>query len=90
MKYGNVKWYNSKKGYGFIEPDGENKDVFVHISQLEKANIKNLVEGQRIGFDIYDDRGRVAAGDLVLLQFLKKTDIGIFAYIRFLYEKLLF
>lgn len=67
MKYGTVKWFNCKKGYGFIEPAGESKDVFVHITQLEKIGISRLLDGQRVGFDLYDDRGRTAAGNLKLL-----------------------
>ena len=67
MKYGSVKWYNSKKGYGFIEPDGENKDVFIHVTQLERIGINRLLEGQRVGFETYSDRGRIAAGNIVLL-----------------------
>ena len=67
MKYGSVKWYNSKKGYGFIEPDGENKDVFIHVAQLERIGINRLLEGQRVGFETYSDRGRIAAGNIVLL-----------------------
>ena len=67
MKQGNVKWFDCKKGYGFITPDGEIKDVFVHITQLEKIGIRKLFDGQRVSFDIYDDRGRIAAGNLKLL-----------------------
>lgn len=68
MKQGNVKWFDSKKGYGFIEPDGENKDVFVHVTQLEKIGIRRLFDGQRVSFDLYDDRGRTAAGNIKLLH----------------------
>lgn len=49
MKQGTVKWYDSKKGYGFISPDGEAKDVFVHVSQLEKAGLPGLDSTQRDG-----------------------------------------
>ena len=70
MKQGNVKWFDCKKGYGFITPDGEIKDVFVHITQLEKIGIRKLFDGQRVSFDVYDDRGRIAAGNLKLLWFL--------------------
>ncbi len=67
MKQGTVKWFNTKKGYGFIEPEGEVKDVFVHITQLEKIGVRRLYDGQRVGFDLYDDRGRIAAGNIKLL-----------------------
>ncbi len=67
MKYGNVKWYNSKKGYGFIEPDNENKDVFIHVTQLERIGINRLLDGQRVGFETYSDRGRIAAGNIILM-----------------------
>ena len=56
-----------EKGYGFIEPEGEVKDVFVHITQLEKIGVRRLYDGQRVGFDLYDDRGRIAAGNIKLL-----------------------
>lgn len=69
MKQGNVKWFDCKKGYGFITPDGEVKDVFVHITQLEKIGIRKLFDGQRVSFDIYDDRGRSAAGNLNCCDF---------------------
>ena len=67
MKYGNVKWYNSKKGYGFIEPDNENKDGFIHVTQLERIGINRLLDGQRVGFETYSDRGRIAAGNIILM-----------------------
>ena len=58
----------NKKGYGFINPDGEEKDVFVHIMALEKSGLRSLSEGSRVNFDIYDDRGRKAAGNITLLN----------------------
>ena len=68
MLRGTVKWFNNKKGYGFINPDGEEKDVFVHITALEKSGQRSLSEGSRVNFDIYDDRGRKAAGNITLLN----------------------
>ena len=63
-----VKWFNQKKGYGFIIPETGEKDIFVHISQLEKAGISRLVDGQRIKYELYADRdGRAAAGELRLM-----------------------
>ncbi len=55
MSSGTVKWFNSQKGFGFIQPDGGNKDVFVHISAVERAGLYNLNEGQKVTFDIVDD-----------------------------------
>jgi cold shock protein len=56
MTTGTVKFYNVAKGYGFIQPDDGGKDVFVHASALERAGIRNLVEGQKVSFDVEADR----------------------------------
>ena len=56
MNMGVVKWYNSQKGYGFIQPDDGGKDVFVHVSALERAGLRGLVEGQKVSFEIQTDR----------------------------------
>ncbi|MER5173911.1 cold-shock protein [Thioclava kandeliae] len=68
MANGTVKWFNSTKGYGFIEPEDGGVDVFVHVTALERAGLRNLRDGQKISFDSEIDRnGRMAATNLVLL-----------------------
>ena len=66
MATGTVKFYNGQKGFGFIQPDNGGKDVFVHATALERAGIRNLLEGQEVSFDIEEDRrtGKVAASNL--------------------------
>jgi cold shock protein len=66
MTTGTVKFYNVQKGFGFIQPENGGKDVFVHATALERAGIRNLVEGQTVSFDIEEDRrtGKVSAGNL--------------------------
>jgi CspA family cold shock protein len=66
MNKGTVKWFNSQKGFGFIEPDSGDKDVFVHISAVERAGMSSLNEGQKVSFDIVADRrsGKSAAENL--------------------------
>jgi cold shock protein len=56
MQTGTVKWFNDQKGYGFIQPDDGGKDVFVHISAVERAGMRGLVEGQKITYELQDDR----------------------------------
>jgi len=67
MKTGTVKWFNTKKGYGFITPDDSKKDVFVHITKVNEAGLKKLFEGQKVSYETYDDRGRTAAGNIQIL-----------------------
>ncbi len=59
MNKGTVKWFDSIRGYGFIQPDDGSKDVFVHISAVERAGISNLSEGQKLSYEIVRDRKTV-------------------------------
>ena len=59
-----VKWFNSTKGYGFIQPDAGGKDVFVHISAVERAGLSSLNEGAKVSYDVVSDRGKESAGNL--------------------------
>ena len=64
MASGTVKWFNSMKGYGFIQPQSGEKDIFVHISAVEKAGLSTLNEGQQVDYEIVSDRGKESAGNL--------------------------
>jgi CspA family cold shock protein len=64
MTRGTVKWFNSQKGFGFIQPDDGSKDVFVHISAVERAGMNGLNEGQKVSFDVVTERGKSAAANL--------------------------
>jgi CspA family cold shock protein len=64
MASGTVKWFNATKGYGFIQPDGGTKDVFVHISAVEKAGFTSLAEGAKVSYDIIANRGKESAENL--------------------------
>jgi CspA family cold shock protein len=66
MATGTVKWFNSTKGFGFIAPDNGGQDVFVHISAVERSGLNSLVEGQKVNFEVQQDRrtGKSAAANL--------------------------
>lgn len=64
MANGTVKWFNPTKGFGFITPENGNEDVFVHISALEKANIRYLNENDKVSYDIVSEKGKNAAANL--------------------------
>jgi CspA family cold shock protein len=64
MASGTVKWFNGTKGFGFIQPDDGGKDVFVHISAVEKAGLRGLNDGQKVEFRVEEERGKLAAVDL--------------------------
>jgi CspA family cold shock protein len=63
---GTVKWFNATKGYGFIQPDGGGKDVFVHISAVEKAGFSSLAEGAKVSYEVVANRGKESAENLRL------------------------
>jgi cold shock protein len=64
MATGTVKFFNTQKGFGFIQPSDGSKDVFVHISAVQKAGMDTLSEGQKVSFDVLTERGKPAAGNL--------------------------
>ena len=64
MPKGKVKWFNKTKGYGFIEPDEADKDVFVHISAVKNSGMEDLEEGQELEFEIIENNGKTSAENL--------------------------
>ena len=64
MPLGTVKFFNTQKGFGFIQPNDGSKDVFVHISAVERAGMRSLVEGQKVSYEVVTERGKAAAGNL--------------------------
>jgi cold shock protein len=64
MATGTVKFFNSQKGFGFIQPTDGSKDVFVHISAVERAGMRTLMEGQKVNYEVVTERGKQAAGNL--------------------------
>jgi cold shock protein len=66
MALGTVKWFNAQKGFGFIQPSDGSKDVFVHISAVERAGLGTLAEGQKVRFEVVTERGKQAADQLQL------------------------
>tara|TARA_B100001564_G_scaffold341128_1_gene335436 strand:- start:878 stop:1096 length:219 start_codon:yes stop_codon:yes gene_type:complete len=68
MAQGTVKWFNYTKGFGFIQPDEGGNDVFVHISAVERAGIANLGDGQRISYELAENKGKKSAANLKILD----------------------
>lgn len=68
MATGTVKWFNTNKGYGFIAPDEGEKDVFVHITALEKAGLRHLNDGQKVSYEISTNKDKESAVDIQLLD----------------------
>ena len=64
MAIGTVKFFDAGKGFGFIQPESGEKDVFVHVSAVQNAGMDTLSEGQRVSFDVVTERGKLAAGNL--------------------------
>ena len=66
MATGTVKWFNAQKGFGFIQPEGGGKDVFVHVTAVQAAGLRGLDEGQRVTYEVVAERGKEAAANLRL------------------------
>ncbi|ESQ91888.1 cold-shock protein [Asticcacaulis sp. AC460] len=67
MAEGTVKWFNSTKGFGFIQPSAGGNDVFVHISAVQRAGLQGLADGQKVSYELQNERGKTAAVDIKLL-----------------------
>ena len=67
MAEGTVKWFNSTKGFGFIQPAAGGNDVFVHISAVQRAGLQGLADGQRVSYELQNERGKTAAVDIKVL-----------------------
>ncbi|WP_443750322.1 cold-shock protein [Asticcacaulis solisilvae] len=67
MAEGTVKWFNSTKGFGFIQPSSGGNDVFVHISAVQRAGLQGLSDGQKVSYELQTERGKTAAVDIKLL-----------------------
>jgi len=68
MATGTVKWFNNRKGYGFIAPDEGGQDVFVHITAVQKAGLRTLKEGAKISYELISEKGKTVAGELKLAE----------------------
>lgn len=66
MSQGTVKWFNARKGYGFIQPEDGSSDIFVHISAVEAAGLRTLHENQKVSYEAVENRGKVSAEHLAL------------------------
>ena len=67
MATGTVKWFNLTKGYGFIQPDDGGNDVFIHVSELERAGIQKIAEGQKIIYELASNKGKTSAVEIQLI-----------------------
>lgn len=67
MRTGKIKWFNADKGYGFIEPDNKSKDVFLHISALQKIGLTDIKEGEKLSFELANVKGKIVAIDIKLI-----------------------
>ena len=67
MRTGKIKWFNADKGYGFIEPDDKSKDVFLHISALQKIGLTDIKEGEKLSFELANVKGKIVAIDIKLI-----------------------
>ena len=67
MATGKVKWFDAKKGFGFITPDDGGKDAFLHVSALQAANIQSVSDGQAVSYELTEQRGKQAASEIAIL-----------------------
>ena len=67
MANGTVKWFNATKGYGFIQPDEGGNDIFVHVSAVERAGLRALQDGQKVAYEVVQNRGKASAENLQVL-----------------------
>ena len=67
MATGKVKWFDAKKGFGFITPDDGGKDAFLHVSALQAANIQSVSDGQAVSYELTEQRGKMAASEISLI-----------------------